>query len=41
LSALNPQNVKVTRELINDETHVSGAIASIVRGLRFALPTAD
>jgi predicted alpha/beta superfamily hydrolase len=37
LAALDPKDVEVTRQLINDETHVSGSIPSVCRGLRFAL----
>jgi predicted alpha/beta superfamily hydrolase len=38
LSALDPADMKVTREIFPDETHVSGSIASLCRGLKFALP---
>ena len=39
LSALDPADVKVTREVIVDETHTSGSQASLCRALRFALQT--
>jgi predicted alpha/beta superfamily hydrolase len=38
LEKLNPANVKVTREMFPDETHPSGAQASLCRALKFALP---
>ena len=36
LSGLDPQNVRVTRQILPDETHNSGAMASLVRGVIFA-----
>jgi predicted alpha/beta superfamily hydrolase len=36
LGALAPQNVVVTRQIIADERHVSGAVPALVRGLFFA-----
>jgi hypothetical protein len=39
LSPLNPADVKITRQMFPDETHPSGAQASLVRALRFALPS--
>jgi predicted alpha/beta superfamily hydrolase len=37
LAAVDPADLKVTREMIPGETHTSGAIASLCRALRFAL----
>jgi predicted alpha/beta superfamily hydrolase len=41
LSALNPQNVSVTRAIFPDETHRSGSQAALVRSLCFALHAAE
>ncbi len=39
LAGLDPVNVKVTRQIFPDETHPSGAQASLCRAMKFSLPS--